>query len=101
MAIQGYITLTFEVFPEGKKFVSRCRELGVTSCGGDVSAAFENLKDAVTTYVNAIDELGDRERIFAEKGIEIRKTKPRTVTVESLKLPPNSYASGVILPIAA
>lgn len=101
MAIQGYISLTLEVFPEGKKYVSRCRELGVTSFGRDVAAAFANVKDAVTTYLNAIEELGDRERIFAEKGIVIRKTKPRTVTMESLTLPPNSYASGFILPIAA
>ncbi len=101
MAIQGYITLTFEVFPEGKRLVSRCRELGVTSCGDDVAGAFESLKDAVATYLNAIEQLGDRARIFAEKGIEIRKTKPRTVMIEARDLPPNSYTSGVILPIAA
>ena len=42
MAIRGYITLTLEVSPEGKQFVGRCRELGITSCGGDVAATFEN-----------------------------------------------------------
>ena len=101
MATRGYISLTLEAFPEGKQFVSRCRELDVTSCGSDVTAAFDNLKDALATYLNAIEQLGDRARIFAEKGIEIRKTRPRTITVESAQLPPNSYTSGIILPIAA
>lgn len=73
----------------------------MTSCGSDVAAAFENLKDSITTYLNAVEKLGDRERVFAEKGIEIRKTKPRTISVEFVNLPPNSYASGYVLPIAA
>jgi predicted RNase H-like HicB family nuclease len=101
MAKQGYVTLTVEAFPEGKRYVSRCRELGVTSCGDNVADAFENLKDSLITYLNAIEQLGDRPRIFAEKGIEIRKTKPRTISVGSTDLPPNSYTSSVILPIAA
>ena len=69
MAVQGYVTLTLEAFPEGKRFVSRCRELEVTSCGDSVGEAFDAVIDAVSTYLNAIERLGQRERIFKELGI--------------------------------
>ena len=74
MAAKGFITLTLEAYPEGRRFVSRCRELDVTSCGDSLVDAFEQVKDAVTVYLNAIEQLGDRERIFAEKGIVMQTT---------------------------
>ncbi|MEX2227584.1 MAG: hypothetical protein WEB52_14170 [Dehalococcoidia bacterium] len=100
MATIGYITLTLEAYPEGKAFVSRCRELDVASCGDTVGEAIEAVRDAVATYLNAIGDLGERARIFTERGIEISKTKPREVRVES-NLPPNSFTGKVVLPIAA
>jgi hypothetical protein len=101
MAGRGYITLTLEAFPEGKSFVSRCRELGVTSCGDSIGAAIDAVRDAVATYLNAIEALGERERIFAERGIAILHTKPRLVQLDSDSLPPNSFAGKVVFPIAA
>jgi hypothetical protein len=101
MAILGYITLTFEVFPERRQFVSRCRELDVASCGDSIGEAIEAIHDAVRVYLDAIEQLGERQRIFAEKGIEVRKTKPREVHVESDGLPPNSFTGKVVLPLAA
>ena len=98
--VQGSITLTLEAYPEGKVFVSRCRELGTTSCGSSIWMAIEMLKDAVTTYLNAIEKLGERDRVFAEKGIVVRQTKPRTVRVESDPMPPDSFAGKVVFPLA-
>jgi predicted RNase H-like HicB family nuclease len=101
MAIRGYITLTLEAYPEGRTFVSRCKELGVTSCGDSPGEALEAVRDAVATYLNAIEQLGDRERIFAEKGIDVRKTKPRHVDVVAGRFPPNSFSGSVVVSIAA
>ena len=100
MATTGYITLTLEAFPEGRAFVSRCRELGVASCGDTLGEAIEAVKDATITYLSALDELGERARVFAEKGIKVSRNKPREVHVES-DLPPNSFAGTVVLPVAA
>ncbi len=100
MAVQGYITLTLEAFPEGKRFVSRCRELEVTSCGDSVGEAFDAVIDAVTTYLNAIEQLGQRERIFEEKGIEIRKTRPSRIGRVESDLPPNSVAGKHVFPLS-
>ncbi len=99
MTAQRYITLTLEAYPEGKTYVSRCRELGVTSCGDTAGDAIDAVKDAVSTYLNAVEELGERARIFAEKGIEIRLSRPRTVRVESGALPPNSFTGKVVFPL--
>ncbi|MEX2245779.1 MAG: hypothetical protein WEC75_03750 [Dehalococcoidia bacterium] len=70
MPAAGYVTLTLEVLPEGRSFVSRCVELDVASCGDTAGEAIEAVKDALLTYLEAIEELGERERIFREKGID-------------------------------
>lgn len=99
MAAQGYVTLTLEAYPEGRSYVSRCSELGVTSCGDSLGDAIESLKDAVAAYLNAIEQLGDRDRIFEEKGIEVRKSKPKMVPIGVDRLPPNSVAGPAVFPI--
>lgn len=73
----GYIALTLEAYREGKSFVSRCRELDVASCGDTADEAMEAVREATTDYLNAIEVLGERHRIFAEKGIVVHKSRPR------------------------
>ena len=65
------IVLTSVVEPEGEMFVSTCPELGTASCGDTIQEAFENLEEAITVHLNALEELGERERVFRERGIEI------------------------------
>ena len=86
----GFITLTLEVAKEGRQFVSRCRELGTASCGDSFDEALENIEDATLAYLNAIEELGERPRIFREKGIRVNKKRPTTVRRE-YSLPPGAF----------
>ena len=67
MAEVGFIALTLEVVAEGKHFVSRCLELGTASFGDSIDEAFDNVSDATVEYLNTIERLGERERVFAEK----------------------------------
>ena len=99
MPATGYVILTLEAYPEGKAYVSRCAELGVTSCGNSLGDAIEALKDAVATYLNAIELLGDRDRIFEEKGIEVRRSRPRMAPLGVDRLPPNAVAGPAIFSI--
>ena len=71
----AYIVLTFKVWREDRQFVSECLELGVPSCGDTIEEAFHNLEDAVHLYLNSIEEMGDRTRIFKERGIQVRRAK--------------------------
>lgn len=98
--VRGYVMLTLEAYPEGRQFVSVCRELGVASAGDTLGEAIDAVREATLLYLSTIEELGERERVFNEKGIVIHKTKPREVHVDST-LPPNSFTGTVILPIAA
>jgi len=76
---RGYIVLTLEVFREAKAFVSRCRELETASCGDTFDEALSNIEDATIEYLSAIERLGERGRIFKEKGIAVQKTRPARI----------------------
>jgi predicted RNase H-like HicB family nuclease len=98
----GFITLTLEVAREGKHFVSRCRELGTASCGDSFDEALDNIREATQEYLNTIERLGERPRIFQEKGIVIRKTRPSTVRRE-YDLRPGAFVGTYVtkIPVAA
>ena len=83
------IVLTSVVEPEGEMFVSTCTELGTASCGDTIQEALENLEDAIAVHLNALEELGETERVFEERGIEIlrapiEETAPRPVPVDKV-----------------
>ena len=52
------LTLTAIIWKEGDKYVSKCPELEVASCGDSVESALENLKEAVELYLENAKELG-------------------------------------------
>lgn len=65
----GHIVRTFRVHEEDGRYVSVCDELDVPSCGDTIDEAFENLADAVTLYLNTLDDAGESERVFTERNI--------------------------------
>jgi predicted RNase H-like HicB family nuclease len=72
----GYVLLTFRGHEEDGQYVSACEELGVASCGDTIEAAFDALEEAVALYLDVLEEDGERERVFAERGITIRPGEP-------------------------
>jgi predicted RNase H-like HicB family nuclease len=66
-----HVVLTLVVHKEDSQYVSRCSELGTTSCGDTVDEAFRNIREATLLYLNAIEEAGERERVFRQKGIQV------------------------------
>ncbi len=100
MATDGYVTLTLEVRKERKLFASRCPELGVASCGDTLDEAVENLRDATFEYLNSIERLGQRKRIFQERNLKITKSRPALVRRE-YDLPPGSFAGPMVTKIPA
>ena len=71
---EGSIVVTYRVRKEGDQFVAECIELGVASCGDTIDDAFRMIDDAVTLYLNSLEEEGERERVFKERGIIVFKT---------------------------
>jgi predicted RNase H-like HicB family nuclease len=54
---------TAVVWKEKEGYVSKCPELGVASCGDSISNATENLKEAVSLYLENAEALGLLEDI--------------------------------------
>ena len=50
-------------------YVGYCDELGTVTQGDSLEEVRENLKDAISVHLSVLDELGERERVFREKGI--------------------------------
>ena len=51
-------TLTATIWQEGRRFVSKCPELGVASFGKTPTAALEALQEAVGLYLSNARKLG-------------------------------------------
>ena len=75
MAAHKYIYVTINIEGEGDQFVSTCPELGTASCGDTEQEALDNLREAITVHLNALEEVGERERVFQERNIEVLYTE--------------------------
>jgi hypothetical protein len=66
----------------------------VASCGDTIDEAFDALEDAVTLYLDTLEEEGGRERVFAERGIRIVPGDlPRDGDEIQARTRPNEYVS--------
>lgn len=68
-----FVVLTCNVEPDHETggYVSRCPALGVASQGDTVEEAEENIREAVSLYLTAIDEDGELDKIFADRGLKV------------------------------
>lgn len=98
-ATSGYIRVTHvvEEAPEGG-FVSFCPELGSASQGESVGEALNNLRDATYPYLNTIEQLRHRKRLFQERGITVYPVTPRDPVHFEVK-PPRQAASVLVVPV--
>jgi len=94
---RGYILISLIASEEEGGFVSTCPELGIASQGDTVDQAFHALQDATLVYLNTIEHLGQRQRIFAERGIKILRHAPTGPT--PLTLRPSQFGSPFVAPI--
>ncbi len=94
----GYIRLTLliEASTDGG-FVSYCPELRIASQGESEGEALNNLRDAADTFLNTIESLGDRERIFEELGLEVYPAEPRDAV--SFDIKPRQVVSSLVVPL--
>jgi len=70
-AVAGYIDVEIVVTKEGNQYSSWCPELDIASCGDSPEEAVRNLGDALELYLSTLEEEGERERVFKERGIRI------------------------------
>lgn len=87
------VTLCVHEDEESDAFVSECIELGVTSCGRTIDEALRMVQEAVSVYLNTIEEDGERERIFAERGLKVSGDKEPQGYLATIKAPLNAVIS--------
>src|SRR5215210_5594533 len=90
------ITVTLKVEREDDQYVSLCPELEVASYGDSVEDAVAHLKDAVLLYLDTIEQDGERERIFRERGIKIEE---RLSTDYPIRVHPGVMATVAHFPV--
>ena len=101
-----YIILTGYTEWDEVAYASYCRELGVATCDDTADQALDQLEDAIAVYLEGLVELGQLERIFAEKNIQIHAGPPPTdADTVTVSLPIGKtirvYAQPVPAPVAA
>lgn len=67
----GYVILTFEFHKEGGMWVGECRELGTATDGRSLEKVEAELGRLVALDLNCLEELGERETMFRERGIKL------------------------------
>ncbi|MBM2832175.1 MAG: hypothetical protein HW414_1227 [Dehalococcoidia bacterium] len=67
----AYIAVDVVVTKEGNQYSAWCPDLDIASCGDTPEDAIENLRDAMDLYLSALEEEGEREKVFEDKGIRI------------------------------
>jgi hypothetical protein len=68
--------VTIAIWPEDDQWVSQCLEFDIASSGPDPDTAALEAGDAVCSYVNTLEELGERDRVFAERSIAVYAMLP-------------------------
>ena len=76
---RGYVTAV--IWKEGKRYVSKCPELGVASYGKTLEAARQALGEAVALYLENAQRLGILKEIAPALSTPIHYTSPLEVAV--------------------
>jgi len=73
-----YIIVTHVIKKENDQYVAICPEFDVSSFGETVEKANDNLKEAISLYLEGIEELKIRNQIFKES-ITTYISKPKSI----------------------
>jgi hypothetical protein len=84
MPRQLIVPLTIAVWREDGQWLSECLELGIGTFGSTPDDAASEAVDAVYSYLNTLEKLGERERVFAEKSISTYVGVPAEVHLPHL-----------------
>ena len=70
------VVLTLHVWQEDDYWMGECIELGTITDACSPEAAFQELIDLVLLTVEGLEAAGERERVFAERGVTVYRDQP-------------------------
>ena len=84
--LERYILLTLLFRREGDVWTAECKELGTASFGDTLEEAIESIKDMVKLHLDALEDVGERERFLRENHVTVYDGKPKESSA-SIELP--------------
>lgn len=81
---KNYIDISIIVHKEGRLYSALCNELDIYSSGDVMDEALSNIQDAIYTYFNRLDNLGQVKQVLESKGIKLR-SKPSYVSMQPFR----------------
>lgn len=94
-----YIALTYQFHEEDGQYVGVCKELGTATCGSTLDEAYGNLREAVAEHLEALEELGERERFFTSHNIRVFATPELQEERILVKLDPDLFLKQELLEV--
>jgi predicted RNase H-like HicB family nuclease len=76
---RAYVVLTFLFKQEEDVWTAECKELGTATFGDTYEEAKRDLEEAVMLHLNTLEKVGERERFFKERDIEVFVEQPKTM----------------------
>jgi predicted RNase H-like HicB family nuclease len=68
----GYIILTLRIEREDTQWTAECVELGTATHADSLEAASTEIRELIGLHLEALEEMGERDRFFLEHGIAVR-----------------------------
>ena len=84
MPARGFVILTLVFRQDGRRWTGECLELGTATYARTLKQTRDELLDLVTLHLNALEDVGERDRFFREHGIRFYTddTSPSAVTAQ-------------------
>ena len=76
--------LTIAVWPEDDQWVSEVVEFDIGSCGDSAEEATDQAVDAVLSYLNTLEDLGERDQALARRSVPVYYGPPDTLPMAGL-----------------
>ena len=94
----GYVTLTLKFEREQDVWVGLCLELGTSTFADTFEECHSALDALVRDHLDALEEVGERDRFFAEHGIRVHTAgHPQEYTISETTLMPSPQIVGPYL----
>jgi hypothetical protein len=68
---RGFVVLTLAFQRDGRRWLGRCLEIGTSTYGRTLEQTHAELVELVELHLNALEDVGERERFFAEHSISL------------------------------
>ena len=78
---KNLVLLTFVFEKEGELWTACCEELGTATFAETLEQAKTEIVEMVTLHLNALEEVGERDRFFSEHGIKVHKPGRKHATL--------------------